>query len=84
MTLTIHLPPDSERLLQERASETGQSAETIAEELLAEVLEWYAQDSAEAARGIQRGLDDFAAGRSRPFEEFAAEQREKYGLNRGS
>jgi predicted transcriptional regulator len=30
--------------------------------------------------GIERGLDDFEAGRFRSFEEFAEEQRRQYDL----
>jgi hypothetical protein len=52
----------------------------VAAELLAGVLEWESQDSVEAIEGIQRGLDDFEAGRLRSFDEFAEEQRRKYTL----
>ncbi|WP_373364609.1 hypothetical protein [Fischerella thermalis] len=52
----------------------------MASELLANVLEWEAQDSEEAIKGIQQGLDDFEAGRFRSFHEFADEQRRKYNL----
>jgi hypothetical protein len=48
--------------------------------LLAIAIESEAQDSAEAIEGIQQGLDDFAAGKCRSFNEFAAEQRRKYDL----
>jgi hypothetical protein len=49
--------------------------------LLSQVLEWELQDSTEAIKGIQSGLDDFAVERSRSFEEFAEEQRHKYNLS---
>jgi predicted transcriptional regulator len=84
MTLTITLPPEAEQELRERAAREGQTPETIAAAVLAEALEWTAQDSAEAVAGIQRGVDDFANGRCRPFQEFAEEQRQKYGLARRS
>jgi predicted transcriptional regulator len=80
MTLTITLPPEAEQQLRERAAREGQDAETVAAAVLVEALAWEARDSAEAIRGIQRGLDDFAAGRFRPFQEFAEEQRRKYDL----
>jgi len=48
--------------------------------LLAGVLEWQEQDSAEAIKGIQQGLDDFEADRFRDFQEFAEEQHRKYNL----
>jgi len=78
MTLTITLPAEAEQRLRERAAREGQDAETIAAAVLVEALEWESHDSAEAIRGIQRGLDDFAAGRFRPFQEFAEEQRGKH------
>lgn len=80
MTLTLNLPPEAEQRLREKAEREGQDAETVAVSVLVEALEWEDRDSAEAVRGIQRGLDDFAAGRFRPFSEFAAEQRRKYNL----
>jgi predicted transcriptional regulator len=80
MTLTITLPPDVEQRLRERAAREGQDVEAIATATLVEALEWEAQDSAEAIQGIQRGLDDFAAGRHRPLREFVQEQRRKYQL----
>jgi predicted transcriptional regulator len=45
---------------------------------LASILEWETQDSAEAIAGIQQGLDEFEAGRFRSFDEYAAQQRQKY------
>ena len=80
MTLTLNLPPEAEQRLREKAAREGQDAAVIATKVLVEALEWEARDSAEAVRGIQRGLDDFAAGRFRPFSEFAEEQRRKYHL----
>jgi hypothetical protein len=65
MTITVTLSPE---------------VATVAAELLASVLEWEAQDYEEAVEGIQRGLDDFEAGRFRSFAEFAEEQRRKYNL----
>jgi hypothetical protein len=43
-------------------------------------MAWEAQDSEEAIVGIQRGLDDFEAGRFRSFDLFEQEQRQKYDL----
>jgi predicted transcriptional regulator len=80
MSLTITLPPETERRLRERAAVEGQDVESLAATVLVEALEWQARDSEDAVRGIQRGLDDFAAGRSRSFREFAEEQRRKYAL----
>jgi hypothetical protein len=38
----------------------------------------------ETLRAIQRGLDDLHAGRTRPFEEFDREFRERHGLPPGT
>ncbi|WP_293114022.1 hypothetical protein [Moorena sp. SIO4G3] len=38
------------------------------------------EDSQEAIKGIQKGLNDFDAGRFRSFAEFAIEQRRQYNL----
>jgi predicted transcriptional regulator len=80
MTIVITLSPELETLLLDRAARQGQEVNLVASELLAGVLEWQEQDSAEAIKGIQQGLDDFEAGRFRDFQEFAEEQRLKYNL----
>jgi predicted transcriptional regulator len=80
MTITVTLSPEAEAKLHEKAARQGKDVATVAAQLLASVLEWEAQDYEEAVEGIQRGLDDFDAGRFRSFEEFAEEQRRKYNL----
>jgi predicted transcriptional regulator len=80
MVITIDLPPDVEARLREKAARQGEDAASVAAKVLAGALEWEAQDSEVAVEGIQRGLDDFEAGRARLFSEFAEEQRRKYGL----
>jgi predicted transcriptional regulator len=80
MAIVITLSPELETLLLDRAAQQGQEVNLVASELLASVLEWQEQDSAEAIEGIQRGLDDFEVGRFRNFQEFAEEQRLKYNL----
>lgn len=80
MSIIISLPPEVEAQLREKAARQGQDVSLVAAELLSRILEWELQDFEEAIKGIQRGLDDFAAGRSRSFEEFAEEQRHKYNL----
>lgn len=80
MTIVITLSPELEALLQDKATRQGQDVSIVASELLASVLVWEAQDSEEAIKGIQQGLDDFDAGRFRSFQEFAEEQRQKYNL----
>lgn len=78
MAIIISLSPELEARLREKADQQGQDVSLVAAELLARVLEWEAQDSEEAIEGIQRGLDDFEAGRFRSFHEFGEEQRRKY------
>jgi predicted transcriptional regulator len=80
MTITIDLQPAVLARLHEKAEREGQETEAVAARLLAEVLEWEAQDRREAIAGIERGLADFEAGRFRPLEEIIAEKRAKYAL----
>jgi len=80
MAIVITLSSEAEARLREKAARQGQDVNLVAAQLLASVLEWEAQDSQEATEGIQRGLDDFEAGRFRSLHEFAEEQRRKYNL----
>ncbi|MGK7929365.1 MAG: hypothetical protein AB4290_29685 [Spirulina sp.] len=59
----------------------GKDISVVASELLTKVLEWEAWDLEDAIAGIQRGLDDFEAGRFRSFEEFVREQYHKHNLS---
>ncbi len=80
MAIVVTLNPELEALLRDKAARQGQDVGLVASELLARVLEWEEQDSEEAIKGIQQGLDDFEAGRFRSFQEFADEQRRRYNL----
>ena len=80
MAITISLAPDIEARLHARAAQQGQNINTLAAELLTQLIEWEQQDTEEAIAGIQRGLDDFATGQARSFQDFANEQRQKYDL----
>ncbi|NUN65294.1 hypothetical protein HCU40_11135 [Pseudanabaena biceps] len=80
MSIVVTLNPRLEALLHSRAAKQGQDVNFIASELLASILDWEEKDSQEAIKGIQTGLDDFAAGRFRSFQDFAEEQRHKYNL----
>jgi predicted transcriptional regulator len=53
MAIVITLSPELETLLHDRAARQGQEVSFVASELLAGVLEWQEQDSAEAIKGIQ-------------------------------
>ena len=81
--MPIVLNSETEARLREKAVREGQDINTLADALLNMALEWEARDHAEAVAGIQRGLDAFAQGRSRPFRDFAAEQRAKFKLPSG-
>jgi hypothetical protein len=81
MAIVVTLTPELETLLRARADLQGQDVNFVASELLASVLEWEEQDSKEAIRGIQQGLDDFGLGKFRSFQDFAEEQSHKYNLS---
>lgn len=81
MSIVISLSPEIEAQLREKAIQQGQDVSVVATQLLSQVLEWELQDSTEAIKGIQSGLDDFAVGRSRSFEQFATQQRHQHNLS---
>ena len=78
--MTNTLTPQTESLLRQKAEREGADLDTVAESLLAMVLQWEAEEQASLSEGIQRGLQDADAGRTRPFADFAAEMRAKYHL----
>jgi predicted transcriptional regulator len=84
MAIVVTLSPELEALLLDKAARQGQDVSLVASELLASILEWEEQDSEEAIKGIQQGLDDFESGRFRSFQDFSEEQRSKYNLSADS
>lgn len=80
MTIVVTLSPELEALLLDKAAQQCQDVSFVVSALLSSVLEWEIQDSEEAIKGIQQGLNNFEVGRSRSFQEFAEEQRQKYNL----
>jgi predicted transcriptional regulator len=78
MAILISLPPDLEAKLQAKAERQGQDIAVVAADLLSDMLEWDDDDTEAAIQGIQRGLEDFEAGRFRDFSDFAVEQQRKY------
>jgi predicted transcriptional regulator len=84
MAIVVTLSPELEALLLDKATQRGQDVSFVASELLAGVLEWEKQDSEEAIKAIQQGLDNFEAGQFRSFHDFAEEQRSKYNLSADS
>ena len=81
MSIVVNLTPEIEAKLREKAIQQGRDISLVAAELLTEILEGELQDTEEAVKGIQKGLNDFEAGRFRSFDEFADEQRKKYNLS---
>lgn len=81
MSIVVTLSPELEALLRDKAAQQGQDVSLVAAELLASILEWEKQDSVEAIQGIQKGLDDFKAGRFRSLQEFTEEQRHQHNLS---
>jgi len=84
MAIVITLSPELEARLRDKAVRQGQDVNLLASELLANILEWEAQDSEAAIKGIQQGLENFETGQFRSFDEFAQEQRRKYNLSADS
>lgn len=80
MTITLNLAPQVEAQLREKAARDGREAEAVAQTVLAQALEWESQERAEAAEGIKRGLDDFAAGRYSPASQVFADIRTRHGI----
>lgn len=58
MTIVVSLSPELEARLRQKAVQQGQDVSLLAAELLTTVLEWEIQDSEDAIKGIQQGLDD--------------------------
>jgi hypothetical protein len=81
MTLTLTLPPQLEALLLKRADQTGKDISSLALAILAFGLSFDEQNFFDALEGIQQGLDDFERGDFCSFEDFVAEQNQKYGLS---
>jgi hypothetical protein len=45
-----------------------------------ELLKWWRQEYEEAVEDIRQGIRNMEAGLGRPFEEFQADMRRKYGI----
>ena len=75
MTITLDLEPEMEARLRDKAERQGQDAGAVVKALIAEALEWEAQEKAETIAGIQRGPQDFEQGRFRFHEEVINDKR---------
>jgi predicted transcriptional regulator len=80
MSIIVNLNSEIEELLRETAAKQGRDVSVVAAELLTTILKWETEETQEAVKGIQRGLDDFEAGRFRSLAQFTEEQRRKYNL----
>lgn len=80
--MTLIISSELETKLVQHAAKSGQDPNALAEALLTSALDWPEDDFEDTERGIERGLAAYAAGRYRPFAEFAKEQREKHGIRR--
>ena len=80
MSITVNLNSEIEAQLRETAAKQGRDVSIVAAELLTTILKREAEETQEVVEGIQRGLDDFEAGKFRSFAQFAEEQRRKYNL----
>ncbi len=76
----IPIAPEVEARLREKAQRVGLDVNVVADALLAFALERDARAQAEEVAAIQKGIEAVDAGRVRPFAEFAAEMRARYGL----
>ena len=76
--MTITLVPKTEAMLKARRE--GRDLDAVANDLLDDVLSAEAEEYAETVAAIQAGIDDVAAGRTRPLREVIVEYRQKRGL----
>ncbi|MGH9408966.1 MAG: hypothetical protein ACRD1V_05890 [Vicinamibacterales bacterium] len=78
------LPIKSERLaqLEEFARRRGKTPADALDDALAEYLGWERQDYQDAVQGVQQGIEDASAGRTKPADEFLDEFARKHGLSR--
>lgn len=76
--MTITISPTTESMLRQTAEMEVRDPDSVADRLLADALTWAQRDRAEAIAGIQRGLDDVAAGRAKPLSQAVSEARERY------
>ncbi len=89
MTITLEIPSSQEKELREIASQHGQAPEAFLLSLLDEAILFDGmepipdddpEELAANIAAIQRGLDDFAAGRHRPAEQVFADMKARHGI----
>ena len=89
MTIILEIPNSREKELREIASRRGQDPETFLLSLLEEAILFGdmepippddPEEYAAAVSGIQRGLDDFSAGRRQSAEKVFADMKARHGI----
>ena len=78
----VPLKPERKAQLEEYARRHGQDTAVAPDEALAAYLEWERQDFEEAIEGINKGLEDLKAGRTRPVADYLSEMRRKHSIPR--
>ena len=78
--MTITLRPSTEAMLVEKARQEGQDLDTVADTLLADVLEAELREQEETAAAITKAMAAAEAGREKPIAQYLAEQRVRRGL----
>ncbi|MBC7526877.1 MAG: hypothetical protein H7308_04945 [Chthonomonadaceae bacterium] len=73
--MSITLTPETEAMLYERAEQTGEDPNALAEVMLRQRLEWDRKDYEEAVNGIRKGFEDSDAGRVKSAQEVHARLR---------
>ncbi len=79
------LPPETIKILTERAQEVGATVEEYARTLIEQGLAQEARrreagECPEALEGIREGLESMKQGRGTPAREFFAELRQEFGI----
>ena len=72
--MEIHLPPELEPFVEQEFA-TGRYASL--EDVVVQAVRWLQQERQSALEGIQRGLDDVAAGRTQPLRNAFADIRKQ-------
>jgi predicted transcriptional regulator len=78
--MSITLDPELEERVLRSARLTGNALDAEVARLVNESLTWEERDRQEAIEGIQRGLEDVAAGRVKPISATFTALEEKYGF----
>lgn len=68
--MSITLTPETEAMLYERAEQTGEDPNALAEVMLRQRLEWDRKDYEGAVAGIHAGMADHERGRTLTLDEF--------------